>query len=588
MSSPADTAKLAMQEIARLHAELKAMVENESSTARQRAFSKAKTILARNRAFSLMQNEPPEPNQGDARDNAMVCITVTTFGTLALWFEVASRPEYASLAKNLPVPLDLLLRWVDFVHPIHGRTTQPKYLTGNHEQVITCVGALLLSMARKKVVPFVRVAGASAHDVHLILDLWLHYPRHMADAESGHSETSGTLLLTMIEMVEGLVNDEVRYTAFVSGLRRAGQRRGDHGRHVLRSIAEQTVFLQNFSMPSLEWRWVWELHFKVAALVTQLPFFYGVRIPRQVFRRIFGGVRYCLEYGEDADGDSEMEHAVESAANFLTGLLTNTNQSISLARAIEVGLYGLVEDVKHVYGSDTPYVGYIENHLLNGLSIFTVLRAFFRQYGSSFLLDDLCDEDEEGLSDNFLKFRYSFRIQWRTYTYLTETRPWKRLIACSNTHSDAQHELEVRPCPCGEAFYCSRRCQRAHWHAEHRAVCCHTNGLWGLQGAINLNDALFLIITANRIITGKRAEIESLNPTSGQRRWILVDMTDARPEDFASRCTFGLWDRIKDKISEDGRNDDGAKPPLILDAAVKFRIAGLDVEHALPSLRRVD
>ncbi|KAL1688837.1 hypothetical protein GGG16DRAFT_37143, partial [Schizophyllum commune] len=60
------------------------------------------------------------------------------------------------------------------------------------------------------------------------------------------------------------------------------------------------------------------------------------------------------------------------------------------------------------------------------------------------------------------------------------------------THTD-----DRKFCACGEAFYCSRECQRAHWTAEHRQKCCYAEtGVVHAQGAIKIEDLAFALSSA--------------------------------------------------------------------------------------------
>ncbi|TRM62819.1 hypothetical protein BD626DRAFT_583743 [Schizophyllum amplum] len=96
-----------------------------------------------------------------------------------------------------------------------------------------------------------------------------------------------------------------------------------------------------------------------------------------------------------------------------------------------------------------------------------VVRAFHRAIESAHIL---CDPraliprwEELGL----LYYRYH-----GCYTMLTKFRAdRKKLQYCHHAQCQGQDERAHRVCSCGEAFYCSKACQKAHWHAEHRVKC---------------------------------------------------------------------------------------------------------------------
>ncbi|KAI5892511.1 uncharacterized protein SCHCODRAFT_02578868 [Schizophyllum commune H4-8] len=70
-------------------------------------------------------------------------------------------------------------------------------------------------------------------------------------------------------------------------------------------------------------------------------------------------------------------------------------------------------------------------------------------------------------------------------------RVWQRVAKCCNAQSTSPADAPLRACPCAEALYCSRSCQRYHWlEGGHRAACPRADN--GTGASMSARDVHFI------------------------------------------------------------------------------------------------
>ncbi|TRM62774.1 hypothetical protein BD626DRAFT_496409 [Schizophyllum amplum] len=222
-------------------------------------------------------------------------------------------------------------------------------------------------------------------------------------------------------------------------------------------------------------------HFQLATTVARLPgLVEHMRPPRRFFRVILkGAADLCLlTPGIDRDDNNAVRIiSAEAAAEFLSLLLV-TPHTRNIVCALETGLLEFMVDLDAVCPSHRV-VPELEDHLTRSLVLPIVLRAFRRRFDAMQGNKRMSSYTQERFRDML----HVFSDQWRAYSEAMENKAWKRAISCSNANAK-NHDSTMRPCPCGEEFYCSARCQRDHWRAVHRGECCREDGVWGLDGEL--------------------------------------------------------------------------------------------------------
>ncbi|TRM62827.1 hypothetical protein BD626DRAFT_630487 [Schizophyllum amplum] len=117
----------------------------------------------------------------------------------------------------------------------------------------------------------------------------------------------------------------------------------------------------------------------------------------------------------------------------------------------------------------------------------------------------------------------------------------KKLQYCHNAQCQSQDQRVHQVCSCSKAFYCSKACQRAHWHAEHRVQC--SRGM--------VDDALKVATTTRSVKVGPdTVELESdMVPITYMERAFIrsCGTLETRPVD-GLRCVHHIPDPAKGQV----------------------------------------
>ncbi|TRM58466.1 hypothetical protein BD626DRAFT_438114 [Schizophyllum amplum] len=578
----------ALEDLHTLQTELKKMLPNTPVASRNSSFLKVKAILNRGIAFSLLDDDFQNTAPSYESDSVHVCAIIECLSSFSLWYEVTGRPEYASLAQKKPLELAEVFHWVDLIHPMNGRLIR----TTGYERVIGTLTGLFATITRKRIKEFVQFAWSEPHAITLILGLWLNYPTYIELGTEDSTGVAGTGTIAALALFEALDEEEAGEALVVEQLLRL---EGGSRRRVLRRIAEQTDFIRQLDLHS-SWRFLWKIHFGMVSTLIHSRQFYDIVAPRALFDSTLAGVRVCLQTPDE----EAVVVGVEKAFEMFRFIICNTSHTMNLVRAIKMGVFDVVVDIEHIWGGvekDHDF-GDLDCVLESNLVIPSVLRAFHARHA-----DLLEPAGRSELRRIFIAKRFgnvvrSFRTMWAQYTHAKETRSWKTIVPCSNTITDAAHEAQVRACPCGEAFYCSDKCQRDHWRVEHRLICHRDDGVWGYGGSLSLDDAVFLTVTSLNVIKRHDAEIKAKlaasltgdpKPTYGAVR---IELNDApsRDGDFEWEAFAG----VDEEDTEDAEDLAATRATVIRPPAdmgehkvaasvmVLFNLGELYPEHELP------
>ncbi|TRM62822.1 hypothetical protein BD626DRAFT_403515, partial [Schizophyllum amplum] len=209
------------------------------------------------------------------------------------------------------------------------------------------------------------------------------------------------------------------------------------------------------------------------------------------FRRARGVTVVVNVLGKAVTSPGVLEDQYRDALNkfFMTrlpSLLLSTNTNEPLIAALDAGLLyifgilatglpdggGAAEDYREL--GNTLIRTILSPALLWPDVLRTIRRVIKRDHV-------FCDADvlksrwhELGLL--YLRYHMSCAV-WATFRAQN-----KKLRYCHNAQCPSQGPHALRVCSCGEVFYCSKACQKAHWAAEHRAKCSR-----GMKDALQLS-----------------------------------------------------------------------------------------------------
>ncbi|KAI5891835.1 uncharacterized protein SCHCODRAFT_01172655 [Schizophyllum commune H4-8] len=453
------------------------------------SIAKARSIINRGIAFSVLQKGPLHAPSDLPYTDEYYGVVNSSLNAYKLWSEVSIRLQLPTFGDDSPISLEMVFRWIDFVHPMYNRPPPVQNRTNHGSFIYQCISKLLISIIRSDEDRVLSAMRTQPRWLCLALDLWLNCSRYLRElTPQDPGETCITLTWNTDRICErfseaGGEMSQILNTELLGLV-------DNQPRALLRKLATLTEYIASLEhIQNSAWLLVWNLHFHLAVTITRLPGFSGLLAPRALFPAIDAGARQCMEHRT-----SDLRVGMGYALDFLAILCTRADDNRNLIRAIEADLLELLSDVRD--GDDRPGASYyaLLNQIEACLVLPSVLRMFHDVYGELLQDEEDCYIDE--LSPDL---GFAYRRHWEYYQKFRTERNWKRTLCCHNTTS-AQHESLVRACPCGEAFYCSTRCQREHWKATHRRECRWKDGVWGLENRITLQDALFIIETVQGML----------------------------------------------------------------------------------------
>ncbi|KAI4522923.1 hypothetical protein K525DRAFT_255174 [Schizophyllum commune Loenen D] len=526
------------------------LLDKTSVTERRPSFVRVKAILGRGTAFRLLDDDLLRPDLPWEMDGFQVNVLLEAMSAYSLYTEASNLPEYASLRAIKPMELAEMFRWVDLVHPLNGRLI-PTPGRRTYGPIISSISTMFSSLIRKKEDEFVQLAWKDPHIIALVMDLWLHYPRYLLHYGEELSETICIITASAISTFNGLAATEggegyivARLLAMVGGRHRY--------RHILRLFSEQIAFIDRINIRS-KFEFFWKLQFALVAAMVQSSEFAGITAPLCFFQSLLIGYQRALG---QPDNETMISLSAD-AAEILDRLVCMAINTTNLRRAIRAGVYGVLFDVERTWGKGDNLFSASVNHLESSLTIASILRAFHRQHGELLHPPEQPDARRSFIEDRFKSLLSTYRMVWQQYTKAKSVSTWKLLFPCNNANA-VTHEAEVRACPCGEAFYCSKKCQHEHWKTSHRDQCRRADGVWGTQGDITLGDAVFLFESALRVVVCNEEKmakelactrwVNNPNPKSGL---FMIELTNP-PTPLAD----GDFDWTLDEDSDDGSSDE--------------------------------
>ncbi|KAL1670248.1 hypothetical protein GGF50DRAFT_122627 [Schizophyllum commune] len=556
---------------------------------------KIKSILTKGSAFCLLEGAPPfgRPLSEVHEHNDMLRAVLHSFAILGHLYNVlGSTPARSTLLNRPPVALENLFRWIDFMHPMHGYAIGT-YAFGSdrHEAVPVCaiLGEISSSIGTDYIDRFVHQQPRA---IALVLDLWLFYPKYLRGQEK-HIGSSQYISDGIVGLLRLLYSTESLHDVFIAELTRLVD--GRLGR-VSHCIAAHTNFLvqaqaKGARVPGS----TWETHFCAAhGVLTYLAASTNIHVRRSAFSSIVSGARLCLADKNDPIALDAARHA----AKLLAGNMMGLHSMRQTVHALQGDVLDLLVELPSALRRDETIVKLVR-HLQDSLWCPSVLRAFRKSYDALILRGAL---NEAALADPMIRDLVGrSNLYWETYAAFRRDRGWKRAVPCYGPPED-DHGEEVKPCPCGKVFYCSVKCQRIHWEAEHREDCCYRDaGAFGLDGAVKLESLFFLGRCAQEAlkrhadwVASTYASHARINPTVVPCLWVSfadgLDEPTASSESEGATTTVDAYGCVLSTATENNRPIDSVLPEgwRILAVQVRMRVGMNALSQPLPFLFTVD
>ncbi|KAI5891844.1 uncharacterized protein SCHCODRAFT_02749748 [Schizophyllum commune H4-8] len=536
----------------------------------QSALAKITRLLASNPFPTLLSNPPPTADQ-DA-DSDVIAVVLTTFTVFTVVWDAASRLR--SLQPPMRAMWPHIVKWGALLHPARGRLTTSRghWSTGRE---VTGLAQAYMSIAEADpayVRPFILEHEDFAAQA---LELWLHFPRYVPRSAMDESGTSHSAIVVAHAVYNLLGNelkphaDEESVSLFRSILKRVAGRR----RTLYLAAAEQTEFLTRISIMPLLVARIWEGHYALlgglfgleSGLLGRDPIWRpgssrSSQLPSRIATALVAAGLKCVQAQDMPDAQvRDSQDAARCAAQVLALLLGRISDgSRLLARAVGAGAGDLLRSLEGAAGplqtaSDGKPASLYDHSALArlmcaGLSQVRVVRAFYGRQTQPWDVGQIVSPKKgakargvQTPTATWQDVARAWNAAREVYLHSHKKREWQEVMECANREEPSAHDRLVRACPCGDAFYCSRSCQRADWDARHRGECLAEEGVWGLGGALSLSDALFVCAVARHYIATNRTAVgmhisalklsgkKDKSKQSTKQPIILVNLTDVAP-----------------------------------------------------------
>ncbi|TRM56181.1 hypothetical protein BD626DRAFT_259392 [Schizophyllum amplum] len=503
-------------------------------TTRVKILAELTSILKHGIAFSILSVSPPE-EANLSSDDSIVKEILKSINVFLSVCEASLKPHCTALLQDrLLVIWPGVFRWIEFMHPDTCRVSP----TGTTRSVCPVIALIIRTYA-------VAFTGPRAHVQRLILDrpdvlslvfsLWLYFPHHIP-ASATVADVHCRNLIHAVRLIFRTVdswaepgrrsptaaqtpNAKIARESCVSALGGATT----SVQALYGCLADQTRHLIALSASGA----TWTEHFDVQYQVVRIPSFLCNPCPRAVLTATIAGGRHCIVQ------DVSAHEGALAAVSFVLALCRASDDNRPLIRAIHAGAYDLVERIGKVDASYdvSAFVGQVGA----GLGQVSVLRAFNRKHAAV-----LREPDIAWTSLNYRAIAHTFRSHYSFYREGTmrELGPQRSYLKCHNEEGPGPHQDSAKVCPCGDAFYCSKSCQRAHWRSTHRATCCAADGPWGMQGRMSIADIMYLCKDAFQLViahseTMALAQRVAEMFRAKKRPMIVVDLSNVFPCEIA-------------------------------------------------------
>ncbi|KAL1688821.1 hypothetical protein GGG16DRAFT_115644 [Schizophyllum commune] len=396
--------------------------------------AKARSIINRGVAFSVLQRGPLHAPSDLPYTDEYYGVVNSSLNAYKLWCEVSIRLQLPTFVDDSPISLEMVFRWIDFVHPMYKRPPPARNRVNHGSAIYQCISKLLISIIRSDEDRVLSAMRAQPRWLCLALDLWLHcskYLRELAPQDPGETCISLTWNADRICERFSEAGSEMTQILNTENMGLVDNR----PRALLRELASLTEYLASLEhIQDNAWLLVWNMHFHLAVTITRLPDFTGLLAPRALFPAIDAGARQCIKHRAN-----DLRVGLGYALDFLALLCTKADDNRNLIRAIKAGLLELLSDVRD--GDDRPGASYyaLLNHLEACLIIPSVLRIFHNVYGEL-----LQEEEEEDCYIDVLSpdLGFAYRRHWEYYQKFKTESNWKRTLCCHNTASVDRVTLE--------------------------------------------------------------------------------------------------------------------------------------------------
>lgn len=349
-----------------------------------------------------------------------------------------------------------VLQWTGYLLPLNSGLSlssfPPLSIMSEAFDTIICIFDRLSRVPSERARPIVLSGGHNA--IHDIVTLWLNSAALLGENKDAEGElrlSSCCRLLSALWPVLG-VEEEMR-AILVAYIVRAVK---GHPRRLFRIISSHVDALAK-QLNSKTWTDMGQLLWPMIALALS-PELHSGGFPRCMIRSGICILRVAIA---DYPGLCPTSHDV------LCKLCSHDFRALLFA--LDLGLFATLVDLRATGTCEDFAVKEMTEIISFALVFPRAVQHFHDGLPEGYRLSDTaCHPNEQELL-KLADERFEMLQKFRANEFWCRRRVLCVNINCTGPRSTGLRVL--RACPCGDALYCSRSCQRLHWNSDHKTSC---------------------------------------------------------------------------------------------------------------------
>ncbi|KAL1714584.1 hypothetical protein EV715DRAFT_294972 [Schizophyllum commune] len=424
-------------------------------------------------------------------------------------FTPAASGVYELLRSYIPVALD----WVELLHPMNGHL-QPASGANDYQKLCRLIPALLHAVclpgmygSHEKMYEYIFTTPT----IDYLVDLWLNLFRYTANPTWDAVMRLVKLMYDLAEHINvedgpsGLASELVRSTV--------RQRIENKRRRLCRVVSRYGLYLQD----GTQFRYVSMHLLALASILSLTPELQVTVCPREDIRTLVNLLDHYIA--------TRNWPALMTGCAYLSNLLVFSLNNKAVEWAINDGIIAtILNALDHCDDQKTIVsVQRVVRCITDDFNSWRVLRAF--QQKTTDLIPELEQASERHLVIVECLTAYCERVGVLVYARLMFKEGREKCSYSECARSLTEPGIKTLACRGRDAWYCSERCQRAHWKEKHRRTCC-----FGSATRISQRDWRFICALAvahmQRNLRSIVEEALALDPSRCHRMALHVDLRE--------------------------------------------------------------
>lgn len=463
-------------------------------------------------AFRSLKSDPPSELLEQHRE--LVNIVTMSMSTFSVVCNVVRLPRYLHLESPVRALWPHLDRWSATVHPVNNPVMQRFIRTGHKLNITSRMNQAYFNIIVDDT-PSRSFLRSHPAVMQRMLELWLRFPQYILSSSIDTSVCTKTTIMVVKTLHELFVNPNGGPTAadralFVDNLIHLA---GGSKRALYYAFAQQIDFIATFhpqvginQVQNMDT--IWKDHHSLLIDLVEMPELARSKIPARMIDAVVSAARQWQMH-------RDVQYDALPAIRLINALCRVAKSAAPLAHAAASGVFDVLRRLpQQRVSGDEDDISHLARLLCAGMCHARVIHALVIRHPDIVEIPHsmpattnrqrLAPPSRQQLAtwQDVARVSIDMRV---LYSTVYRRKKWQLMMSCHNTMGP--HNRRVQICPCANAFYCSRSCQRMH-RSAHLDSCRVREGPWGLRGIISLADALFICIAVRAYIDRNAASIE--------------------------------------------------------------------------------